>query len=380
MWSALAELPRVLVAADYLYLPLWFDPEIAAAVSTASVVPWSPSAATPAPLLLQHPDGEIFVRTLAMPALAAAILELYPALAPLEEAPPQPDSFLPAKLMVIVFEVLPYFVRLHSPGSGTETKRQAILRRLAEAVPETVSVAAPEASWREQALLWQNRLQELQATVPESAPLPAGCYSGAQVWQWLQQEARVRAHHSLLAACQEAVTALDSWLAADPEELRIFLALGQLEQLEVDGFGWQKLPQAGEYLVYKRTGPYLLEDYFRRPYLFPDCRVAVPTTGPFKPLVLDRYKHPLLRGFRPRQLICLPEDYQPAASFSAEALITALEAGLNALYFGYNPRRRNGYHSLDRFGRTFSDLDFEDLRLPPDHPLVAQLEVKNCYW
>lgn len=380
MWSALAELPRVLVAADYLYLPLRFDPDIAVAVSNAPIIPWSPSAAAPAALLLQHPDGEIFIRTLALPALAAAILELYPALVPEGEARPQPGSPLPDKLMVIVFEVLPYFVRLSSSGSGPEAKRQAILRRLAAAVPETTPVAALEARWREQARQWQNLLQELQETAPASAPLPPGCYSGAQVWEWLHREARVKAHHSLLAAYREAVTALDSWLALGSEEFRILLALEQPEQLEVDGFGWQKLPQPGEYLVYKRTGPYLLEDYFRRPYLFPDCRVAVPTTGPFRPLVLDRYKHPLLRSFRPRQPICLPEDYQPAVSFSAGAVIAALEAGLNALYYGYNPRQRNGYHSLDRFGRTFSDLDFEDLRLPPDHPLLAQLEVKNCYW
>ncbi len=152
--------------------------------------------------------------------------------------------------------------------------------------------------------------------------------------------------------------------------------------MEFNGFGWQRLRQPGEYLVYKRTGPFLLVDYFRRPYLFPDCRVAVSTSGPFKPVVLERYKHPLLRSYRKQQLICLPEDYQPASEFSAAAVVKALEAGINALYYGYNPRQRNGYHSLDKYGRSLSVLDFEDLRLPADHPLVqgGELEIKNCYW
>jgi hypothetical protein len=95
-------------------------------------------------------------------------------------------------------------------------------------------------------------------------------------------------------------------------------------------------------------------------------------------MVLDTYKHPLLRRFGSRQKICLT-DYEPALEFSAKAVIRALEEGLNALYYGYNSRKRNGYNSLDSFGRHLSVIDFEDWRLPREDPRLinGEVEVKN---
>ncbi len=103
-----------------------------------------------------------------------------------------------------------------------------------------------------------------------------------------------------------------------------------------------------------------------------------PQPGPGSPLVLETYKHPLLRRFEPRQQICL-NDYQPDPEFSAGAISRALEEGVNALFYGYNSRKRNGYNSLDRFGRHQSVVDFEDWRIDQNDPRVGQgeVEVKN---
>jgi hypothetical protein len=162
-------------------------------------------------------------------------------------------------------------------------------------------------------------------------------------------------------------------------QLAVLLSIAARGALEVDGFGCSRdKKHPGEYLVYKRTGEFVLKDYFGRLYLFPDCRVGVATSGPFQPMVLDMYKHPLLRRFGSRQAICL-NDYQPASEFSATGVIKALEEGLNALFYGYNSRKRNGYNSLDRYGRHQSVVDFEDWRLAQDDPRVTggELEVKN---
>ena len=114
-------------------------------------------------------------------------------------------------------------------------------------------------------------------------------------------------------------------------ELAGLLEIAAGGAVEVDGCGClPDLQHPGEYWVYLRTGAFALQDYFGRLYLFPDCRVAVSTAGPWQPLVLETYKHPLLRRFEPRQQICL-NDYHPDLEFSAGAIRRALEEGINAL-------------------------------------------------
>jgi hypothetical protein len=164
--------------------------------------------------------------------------------------------------------------------------------------------------------------------------------------------------------------------------LAVLLSLADQEEWEVDGFGCQRDPRyPGEYIIYRRTGEYLLKDYFGRLYLFPDCRVGVATAGPYYPMVLETYKHPLLRRHDSRQRICL-QDYEPAMEFSAVGVIRALEEGLSALYYGYNSRKRNGYNSLDEFGRHQSVVAFDDWRIPSDdfRVLRGDLEVKNDFF
>ncbi|MEK6571432.1 MAG: hypothetical protein AABZ61_08690, partial [Bacteroidota bacterium] len=146
------------------------------------------------------------------------------------------------------------------------------------------------------------------------------------------------------------------------------------------------------------------KDYYGRMYLFPDCRVAVSTIVPLKPVVVDTYKHPFLEGHDAGQPICL-RGFNPPKVFTAANVINALQEGINALLYGYSSRRRNGYHGLDqmtRFART-TDVDddimpehedypvistrhartvnFDDYRVSSDHPKIAsgQAEITNNY-
>jgi hypothetical protein len=135
--------------------------------------------------------------------------------------------------------------------------------------------------------------------------------------------------------------------------------------LEIDGFGFYRIGSDDDYLVYKRTGKYILRDYYARSYLFPDCRVAVPTMRPFRPVVLEPYKHPFLRGYTAKQEICM-KGFEPPNEFTASNIIRLLEEGINALVYGYNARRRNGYHSLDPTLHYVKTIEFEDYKVHSD--------------
>ena len=146
----------------------------------------------------------------------------------------------------------------------------------------------------------------------------------------------------------------------------------------MDGFGFTRLKKGQDYRIYKRTGPYVLQDFHGRLYFFPDCRVAVTTMGRLRPVVVEHYKHPFLRRHGPGQVICLGPESQNLF-FSAKNAIQVLEEGINTLLYSYETRRRKGYHRLDVLPGKMRLVDFEDYRIPPDHPLIVsgEVEVKN---
>jgi hypothetical protein len=49
--------------------------------------------------------------------------------------------------------------------------------------------------------------------------------------------------------------------------------------------------------------------------------------------------------------------------FSGENVIHLLEEGINALIYGYDGRRRNGYHSLDPVRQYVKTVEFEDYKI-----------------
>jgi hypothetical protein len=77
---------------------------------------------------------------------------------------------------------------------------------------------------------------------------------------------------------------------------------------------------------------------------------------------MEKYKHPFLLGHKSGQEICLKE-FVPSSELSAKNIIRTLEEGLTALRYGYDCRRRNGYHSLDRTWVYIPTIDFEDYRI-----------------
>jgi hypothetical protein len=132
--------------------------------------------------------------------------------------------------------------------------------------------------------------------------------------------------------------------------------------MEIDGFGFTKSNDNRGYLVYKRTGEYILKDYYARSYLFPDCSVAVSTAGPLRPIVIETYKHPFLYDYDSGQEICM-RSFNPPKQFTVNNAITVLEEGINALLYGYDSRRRNGIHSLDHRRVHVKGIEFDDYRI-----------------
>jgi len=90
--------------------------------------------------------------------------------------------------------------------------------------------------------------------------------------------------------------------------------------------------------------------------------VAVSTVGPLRPVVLESYKHPFLLHHAPKQEICL-RGYDWPSELTAESIIRLLEDGINALLYGYDYRRRNGYHSLDKTLYYVKTIEFADYRI-----------------
>ncbi len=374
-----------MTADGYLCLPLLLDPAVAQ--DLARLTPGDRKLPGAPPPLLSA-GGRLFTPALRLASLAESCEILWPeryqearqGLFRELDLPPEAGPVLDDKLAAIVFGVLPHFVRLTSPPARGRPREAELLHLLARrlTVPshyyqEAEALASPAALAR--------RLEALEGAAGPPPEPPAGLVDAQDLEDWLTQALRARIagreREALTRRLQDTREAGEGWLA----RTALLLYLADKGSLEIDGFGFARLPRTpGDYRVYRRTGEYALKDYYGRLYLFPDCRVAVSTHLRLRPVVLETYKHPFLRRHGPGQEICLPQGYQPPFGASAGNIIAALEAGLNALFYGYNPRRRNGYHSLDRI-RPEPDLSFDDYRIPPDDPRLVsgQVEVKNQY-
>jgi hypothetical protein len=283
------------------------------------------------------------------------------------------------KISIILYEILPHFWRRRRGRLREKNGKRAVLSYLAAKISKDCRDDGHIKELRErqkvlgQGILrlesWEKRQQHL-VEIPKLAKELADWFRKILEWELVRRE---------INHWRGELAQVENLLNLPEAELTVLLAVAARGAVELDGFGFcpdEKHP--GEYLIYLRTGEYVLQDYFGRWYFFPNCRVAVSTSGPFQPMVLENYKHPLLRQFEERQQICLT-DFQPAQEFSATAVSMALEEGVNALFYGYNSRKRNGYNSLDKFGRHLSVVDFEDRRIGQDdrRVLEGELEVKN---
>jgi hypothetical protein len=371
----------LLITAGSLYVPLRFDPSIAAELEAPR--PASPDA------LLRVMAGRPYVKAISLLSLIENYETIHPeAYAELRRAclenyrptPLGPEISADPKLGTIIFEILPHFIKMTKSRQPGPPPAADILKVISRRLP-----IDPEYYRRAQEFYSPESLRrQLRALAdspdPGGVTPPEGLLAARDLKTWLRRvlAARIVARES--ERLQRLLSEGEPSLASRRQYLALQLNIAAAGGLEIDGCGFCRLRRPGEYLIYKRTGAYALQDYYGRIYRFPDCRVAVASQGRLQPVVLEKYKHPLLYSYAPGQKICI-RQYTPAANFTAANVIQALEEGLNALYYGYNRRRRNGYHSLDRITEHYRSIDFADYVIPRDDPRITsgELEVTNSY-
>lgn len=380
---------EVVVASDFIFLPLLLDPSIAGEIQAARGLKDRQAArGSPGEDRLIVADGRYFIKSLSLSSLLNHFENLHPEaygrlrkifleknLGPLSD---RDQISLDNKLKTIVFQVMPHFLRREGRlSAGQRINNEELLGLICEKseIPQQYYYQARRLLDRE---LLRKRLAELEKIEVTPGSLGEGVIPGGELRAWFHQAITKRILEQEKERWQQKMGEGEQLFSVQQAAVMLYLA-GRGSR-EIDGFGFSRIGKTGEYLIYKRTGEYALKDFYGRLYMFPDCRVAVSTLGRLRPVVLEKYKHPFLRRHAAGQEICL-SNFKPSADFTAADAITALEQGVNALYYGYDYRRRNGYHSLDRLPMEERRVDFEDLRIAPDHPKISsgQVEIKNAY-
>ena len=391
MWRCSETDLEILVHQGYLYLPLLLDPDIHQEVLNPfpqvrfkDDIPGGLSFSLLRPVLAAQ--DKLFVQSVSFSSLVTNYEQFFP-----EEHADRVRSLkeqysltadllgvaLDPKLITIVFHILPHFLR----RDGLKKRRRPQEGEILDLLRERLGVPhyfEKEARKFLDLTPLKEALHRLEAAPPEPEPLPEGLVSRDRLLAWWEEALTARLLAEERRRLLQALSDRERWAAAQEGRLAVLLYIAQKDSLEVDGFGFSRLRQGGEYRIYKRTGPYALKDFYGHLYYFPDCRVAVNTLGRLRPVVVDHYKHPFLRRHGSGQAICLVPESQNL-TFSAKNAIQALEEGINALLYSYNSRHRKGYHSLFVLPGTMRLVDFEDYRIPVDHPLIVsgQVEVKN---
>jgi hypothetical protein len=387
MWRCLETDLEILVHQGHLYLPLLFDPEVQedclTLASRGSLSGPSAGSSPHFPTVLAVQD-RLFARAVS----ASSLIDNYAQLFPREHQDRvrllQEQYSLSAdlwgvaldpKLVTIIFHILPHFLR----RDGLPRRRRLGEGEILDLIRARLQVP-PRFEEKARRFLDLNPLkaavQHLETARIESSPTPEGLVPVATLRAWWEKTLTARLLGEERARLLKELKDREHWAAAQEHRLAVLLYLADRGSLELDGFGFTRLRQGQDYRIYKRTGPYVLKDFFGRLYLFPDCRVAVATLGRLRPVVVDHYKHPFLRQHGSGQAICVGPETQHL-TFSAKNVVQALEEGINALLYSYDSRRRLGYHRLDALPGMMRLVDFEDYRIPQDHPLVVSGHVEG---
>ena len=363
---------ELVVASDFIYLPLLLDPQIENE-TLAHFRPGRPpeSSGQSEPKTIIKHNGRHFVKTLGIHSL----LENYSAinaydfkrlrndcLRKYQLTRDVDDIFFDGPLRTILFQIMPYFIKKNRGHQRTKLSDEDILDLIGE------KINIPEKYHKEaKAFHDLEPLKQVLRDFEDQKPiynLPEdGLYSGAKLREWLHDAVHANVLASEHKRIAETLKVREQFSQAKPKHIAILLYIADTGSLEIDGFGFTRNnSHTGEYFVFKRTGEYILKDYYARCYLFPDCRVAVSTYSPFRPFVIEKYKHPFLLSHKTRQEICM-KNFVPSNELEAKNVIRTLEDGLTALRYGYDSRRRNGYHSLERTWVHIPTIDFEDYRI-----------------
>lgn len=391
MWRCLETDLEILVRQGHLYLPLLFDLEVhqeslnLASMSSLSSPPFGSSPHPSFPAVLAIGD-RLFAQAVSASSLIDNNAQHFPQEHEERRRLLREQYSLAAdlwgvaldpKLVTIIFHILPHFLRRDGLPRRQRLGEGEVLDLIRERLP-----VPPHFEDEARRFLDLNPLKEavhrLETAPLESKPPPEGLVPAATFRAWWEESLTARLLSEERTRLLKELEDREYWVEAQEHRLAVLLYLADRGSLELDGFGFTRLRKGQDYRIYKRTGSYALKDYFGRLYLFPDCRVAVATLGRLRPVVVDHYKHPFLRQHGPGQAICVGPETQHL-TFSAKNVIQALEEGINALCYSYDSRRRQGYHRLDALPGMMRLVDFEDYRVPEDHPLVASghVEVKN---
>ena len=239
------------------------------------------------------------------------------------------ETSLSWKLITIIFQVMPYFIKKNRGFERGKFGKEEILKLIAE------KVDVPPREYERTNTVFD--LKPLQEALKELEKLDStfksprdGIISSSELNHWLQKALRAQVVEKERTRLKNEVLRREQLIASVDEDMDILLYVAHKGSLEINGFGFTRIGTSDDYLIYKRTGEYRLKDYYGRSYLFRDCRVAVPTFSPFKPVVMEKYKHPFLYAHDSGQEICM-HGFYPPQQFSAEHAINLLEEGINAL-------------------------------------------------
>jgi hypothetical protein len=390
---------EVLCRSGFAYLPLLFDPSVAREIERS-----------PRSDLVVRVGGRPFVRTLALRSVVESCETLFPGsgeqlrrsgLRGIPEELTAPGPAVSERLKTILFSVMPHFVRRGKSLDRRRLTEDELLSLVGER-SRAAGGSAESARRRPDPMVLRRVLADLERRSPVAGPPPEGRMPARALARWLSRALMARILEEERRRLTRLLETAEEPLSAESAREAILLDVARTGALEIDGFGFLRTGPGDDYVIYKRTGEYVLTDYYGRLYLFPDCRVAVSTAGALRPFVVETYKHPFLEAHDSGQMICLR---RPGAwsAFSAADVVEALEEGIGALLHGYSSRRRNGYHSLEGMlrpvpapvsgkagplgpadypvvrRRHILDVDFRDYRIPGDHPKVAsgQVQVTN---
>ncbi len=391
MWRIFAADVEILVHQGHLYVPLLYDPDIRQEIQAPSFqdqlsVPTPGSfSGSPLPLVLACQD-RLFVQAVTASSLVDNFAQIFPAAyedrrrALREQYSLTADFYgvnLDPYLVTIVFHILPHFLRREGFRKRRRLQEGEVLDLIRERLPIPYHFEQEARRYLDTQAL-EEALRRLETASVGAPPPPEGLGPAGALRDWWDKAVTARILAEERRRLARELADRERWADAHEGRLAVLLWLAQKGSLEMDGFGFTRLKKTPGYRIYKRTGPYVLQDYYSRLYFFPDCRVAISTVGRLRPVVVDHYKHPFLRRHGPGQQICMGPESQNLF-FSAENAIRVLEEGINTLLYSYDTRRRKGFHRLDILPGMMRLVDFEDYRIPPDHPLLVsgQVEVKN---
>ncbi len=365
---------EILVKSGFIYFPLLFDEELEKELAKSVVIHKGFLVELDAMPFAKGISIESFVSSYHLLAPESyeerrkKVLDRYPFLKRITELP------ITEKLCTIIFEILPYFTSKPDRTARKKYTRESIADLISKKISTDITSSGNTKDLLNIAQL-KETLDRLKNVNPPRKSFPDGIMSRSEFeihfFELLENQILNKERENL----EKTIIRRERFSGSNEKVLSVLLAVAEKGALEINGFGFYETGVKSEFIVYKRTGEYALQDYYGRVYLFPDCRVAISTNGALDPFVIENYKHPFLQKHAPSQKICMKSTSVPSV-FNTRNAIFALQEGINALLHGYDYRRRNGYHSLDTLPMPGGSISFEDLMVSKDHPAIREGKVQ----